>query len=108
MKQGDIYRYAFSPPDKRRPVLILTRNSVMPHLTSITVAAITSNIRGVPSEVLLTPEEDGVLTDCAINAYNIYTVQKARLDSFLTTLSLDRMREVRKAIEFALGFDAMR
>ena len=61
MRQGDIYWYTFRQPDKRRPVLILTRNSVIPCLTGITVATITSNIRGNRSEVVLTPEEDGVL-----------------------------------------------
>jgi mRNA interferase MazF len=107
VNQGDVYWYTFRPPDKRRPVLILTRDSAIPYLTSITVASITSTIRSVPSEVVLTPEEDGVLDDCAVNAYNLQTIQKAKLGSFLTHLSPERMRAVRDAIEFALGFDAM-
>lgn len=107
MNQGDVYWHTFRQPDKRRPALVLTRDAVIPHMTGITIAPITSVIRGVASEVLLTPEEDGVLVDCAVNLDNIQTVQKASLDSFLTHLSPDRMREVRKAMEFALGFDAM-
>lgn len=107
MKQGEVYWHTFRPPDKRRPVLILTRNSAIPYLTGIAVAQITSTVRGAPSEVLLTPGDDGVFEDCAVNAYNIQTIQKTNLDEFVTELSPTRMREVRAAIEFALGFDAL-
>lgn len=107
MKQGDIYWYTFRAPDKRRPVLILTRNSAISFLTGVTTAPLTSRIRDIPTEVVLTPEEDGVAAECAINVDNIQTIQKANLEELLTTLSPERMREVRAAIEFALGFDAM-
>ena len=107
MIQGDIYWYTFRPPDKRRPVLILTRTRAIPFLTNITVALITTTIRGIPSEVVLTPREDGVRSDCAINADNIQTIQKSNLGSYVTTVSPERMREVRSAIEFAFGFDVM-
>jgi mRNA interferase MazF len=108
MRQGDIYWYTFRAPDKRRPVLILTRNSAISFLTGITVAPLTTRIRDIPTEVVLTPEEDGVATECAVNLDNIQTIQKANLDGFLTTLLPERMREVGAAIEFALGFDALR
>ena len=107
MKQGDVYWYTFRAPAKRRPVLILTRNSAISFLTGITVAPLTTRIRDIPTEVVLTPEEDGVATECAINVDNIQTIQKTYLEEFLTALSAERMREVRAAIEFALGFDAL-
>jgi mRNA interferase MazF len=107
MKQGDVYWYTFRAPDKRRPVLILTRNSAISYLTSVTVAQITTTIRGVPSEVVLTPGEDGVIDECVVNAYNLQTIQKAQISEFVTQLSPERMREVRAAIEFALGFHAL-
>ena len=107
MKQGDVYWYTFRAPDKRRPVLILTRTSAIPYLTGITVAKITMTIRGPASEVLLTPGEDGVLEECVVNTDNIQTIQKAQLGNLITELSPERMREVRVAIEFALGFDAL-
>lgn len=97
----------FSSPDKRRPVLILTRSSAIPYLTGITVAAITSSIRGNLSEVVLTPEDDGVLVDSVVTLDNVQTVQKSNLTSYLTTLSSERMREVRRAMEFAFDFAAM-
>src|SRR5919112_5687213 len=99
MNQGDVYWYTFRAPDKRRPVLILTRNSAIPFLTGITVAPLTTTIRGIPSEVLLTPAGDGVPADCAVNVDNIQTIQKAGLGTYLTHLSLERMREVRVAVE---------
>ena len=107
MKQGDVYWYEFRAPDKRRPVLILTRNSAISYLTNVTVAQVTTTIRGVPSEVTLTPGDDGTFEQCVVNAYNLQTVPKKQLRDLITELSPERMREVRAAIEFALGFDAL-
>jgi mRNA interferase MazF len=107
MRQGDIYWYTFNAPDKRRPVLILTRNSALSYLTSVTVAQITTTIRRVPSEVLLNPRDDGVAQECVVNGHNLQTIQKARLGEFITQLSAERMREVREAVEFALGFHVL-
>ena len=107
MRRGEVRWYEFAAPDKRRPVLILTRTSALRFLTGVTVAPLTSTIRNIPSEVLLTPAEDGVLNACAVNLDNIQTVQKAQLGSLLTTLSAMRMREVEQALCFALGMDRL-
>ena len=107
MNQGDVRWYKFRSPDKRRPVLILTRNSAIPVLTGITVAQVTTTIRRTASEVMLTPADDGVFAECVVSADNIQTIQKAQLGELITELSSERMREVRVAIEFALGFDAL-
>ena len=88
-------------------MLILTRSSAIPFLTGITVVPITTTIRGIPSEVLLTPSEDGMFEDCVVNTDNIQTIQKANLNEFITQLSQEKMRQVRAAIEFSLGFDAL-
>ncbi len=107
VNQGDVYWYRFRAPDKRRPVLLLTRTSAIPLLTGITVAPLTTTIRDIPSEVLLTPEEDGVPETCVANTDNIQTVQKDNLESFIASLSPMRMREILDAIRFSLGFDAL-
>jgi len=107
VKQGDIYWYTFRAPDKRRPVLILTRNSAIPLLTGITVAPVTTVIRSIPSEVLLTAAEDGVSEDCVVNTDNIQTIQKANIGAFIARLSPEKMREVGEAVAFSLGFDAL-
>ena len=107
MKQGDIYWHTFRAPDKRRPVLLLTRNSAIPLLTGITVAPITTVIRNIPSEVLLTALEDGVPEDCVVNTDNIQTIQKSNLGAYITQLTPEKMREISDAIAFSLGFDAL-
>jgi mRNA interferase MazF len=107
MKQGDVYWYTFRAPDKRRPVLVLTRSVIIPLLTSVTVAPISTNIRNTPTEVFLSPE-DGLFEDCAVNLDNIQTVPKSRLDEYIATLEPEVMREVRAAIAFAFDFKALR
>jgi len=104
VKRGEVRYYKFRRPDKRRPVLILTRSSVIPFLGEVTVAPITSTIRGIPSEVALTTE-DGMREDCAINLDHIQTVSRGKIGALITTLRADRLREVRAALLFALGFD---
>lgn len=103
MNRGEIRWYQFSRPDERRPVLILTRDSVLQYLGEATVAPVTSTIRGIPSEVQL-GVVDGMPRDCAINLDHVQTVSRARLGSLVTTLSTHRMRQVREALLFALGF----
>jgi len=101
VERGEIRLYRFGPPDKARPVLVLTRNSAVPYLTNVTVAPITSTIRGVPSEVVL-DTADGMKKPCAINLHNIVTVAKSGLGRRVAALGDDRMREVCGAIAFAL------
>lgn len=104
MERGQVRWCQFSSPDKQRPIIILTRDSSIRHLNTVTVVPVTSTIRGVASEVRLSIE-DGLLTDCAANFHNIQTVSKNRLGSYITTLSPERMKEVERAIKFALGFE---
>ena len=79
----------------------------IPFLTALTIAPITSTIRSIPTEVVVT-RADGLFTDCAANLDNIQTVHKAKIGGFIGHLSVQRMRGVRKAVEFALGFDVLR
>jgi mRNA interferase MazF len=103
VKRGEIRWYRFARPDKKRPVLVLTRDSVLEYLGEVTVAPITSTVRGIPSEVVLGPS-DGMPRDCAANLDHVQTVSKAKLGSLIAVLPLSRMDEVRKAVLFALGF----
>ena len=57
MNRGEVYWYTFKAPDKHRLVLILTRSAVIPYLNTVTIAPITTRIRDIPSEVLLTADE---------------------------------------------------
>ena len=105
MNRGEVRWYTFRPPDKRRPVLVLTRDSALEVVTGITIAPITSTIRHIPTEVVLTPVEDGVLRESAVNLDNLQTIPKANLGGLITILSLDKMEAVERAICFALGMD---
>jgi mRNA interferase MazF len=101
MKRGEIRWYRFKAPDKKRPVLILTRDSILEYLSEVTIAPITSTIRDIPSEVFLT-KSDGMPSDCVINFDHIQTVSKKNIGSLLTILSPERLKEVREAILFSL------
>ena len=105
MNRGEVCWYTFKAPDKKRPVLVLTRDSAIVVLNSITVAPITSTIRGIPTEVVLTAG-DGMPNTCAANFDNLQTVPKSNIGDRITTLSARRMREAAEAISFALGLDA--
>lgn len=103
MRRGEVRWYSFEPPDKRRPVLILTRDSALSFLSGVTVAPISSTVRDIPTEVFLTPEDDRVPSPCAANLDNVQTVPKQKLGALITTLSAERMVEVERALAFALG-----
>jgi mRNA interferase MazF len=102
--RGDVRLYSFSPPDKQRPVVVLTRESSISRLSRVTVAPITSSQRGVPSEVTLN-EDDGLKGPCAINLHNLVTVSQHRVGKRVAQLSLRRMDEICAALRFSLGCD---
>lgn len=102
--RGDVRLYRFAPPDKRRPVVVLTRDSAIAYLSTVTVAPITSAIRGVPSEVVL-DEEDGMKASCAVNLHNAVTISQDRLGRRVAHLSSLRMCEICAALRFSLGCD---
>ena len=101
MIHGEIRWFKFSYPDKKRPVLILTRSSIIKLLSKVTVAPITSTILGIPSEVNLTID-DGMNKNCVINLDNIQTVDKSQIGGYITTLNFSKLKQVTNAIRFAL------
>ena len=103
MKRGEVRWYVFSKPDKKRPVLILTRDSALEFLGEVTVAPITTVIRDIPSEVLLT-KVDGMPRECAVNFDHLQTVSKGKIGSLIATLSSSKMQQMRSGLLFALGF----
>jgi len=107
MRRGDVRWYKFQNPDKKRPVVILTRNSIIEYLGEVTVAPITSTIRDIPTEVFLS-KKDGMKNDCAINLDHIQTVSKGKIGSLITTISNTKINELHRAVDFALGFDEIK
>jgi mRNA interferase MazF len=102
MKRGEVRWYKFKSPDKRRPVVILTRDSILEYLGEVTIAPVTATIRNIPSEVLLS-RQDGMYNDCAINYDHIQTVSKSKIGSLIATLSQEKLSAIRNAICFALN-----
>ena len=104
VNRGEIWQFSFPTPDRRRPVLVLTRQEIISHLHNVTVAPITTTIRGIPSEVVI-GTECGLKTASAANLDNLVTVPKRGLRSFVGTVSAEVLAEIREALLFALGFD---
>jgi len=100
MKRGEIRWYKFKLPDKKRPVLILTRDSIIDCLNEVSIAPITSTIRDIPTEILLS-KSDGMKNDCAINFDHIQTVSKNKIGSLITNLSSIKLKKVKNAVMFA-------
>ena len=102
MKSGEIRWYKFTRPDKKRPVLILPRDSILEYLSEVTIAPSPSTGRNIPSEVFLS-KHDGMVRDCAVNCDHIQTVAKGKIGTLISALSPEKMKEVREAIAFALS-----
>ena len=103
MKRGEIRWYTFRLPDKRRPVLILTRDDVIDRLNEIIVVPGTRTIRGLTTELILTPE-DGMPVECALNFDHTSLAQRYRIGSVICSLTESRWPEARNALMIACGF----
>ena len=103
MRRGEIRWYTFALPDKRRPVLLLSRDSVLPSLNEVIVVPATRTIRGIDTEVVLT-EDDGMPAACALNFDHVSLARKERLGATLATLKEGRWAEVEQALLVACGF----
>jgi len=104
MIRGDVCYHTFKEPDKRRPVLILTRTDAISFLNEVTIAPITTTVRDNNSSVWLN-ESDGMREAGAINLDHLQTVPKQKLGKIIVHLSDEKMQEVYEAIKFAFGFD---
>ena len=102
--RGEVRLYQFARPDKLRPVVVLTRESAIGYLSTVTVAPITSTVRGVPSEVPL-DVQDGMKGPCAVNLHHAVTVPQQHLGKRVAQLDAKRMRELCSALRFSLGCD---
>ena len=100
--RGEIWSYRFRAPDKRRPVLVLTRQEVIGLLHTVMVAPITSTVRGAPSEVVVGVDE-GLKHSSAVNLDHVQTVEQSRLVGRLGQVGAAKMREVCRALAIAAG-----
>ncbi len=103
MRRAEIRRYTFALPDKRRPVLLLSRDSVLASLNEVIVVPATRTIRGIDTEIVLT-EDDGMPTACALNFDHLSLARKARLGATIARLDESRWPEVERALLVPCGF----
>jgi mRNA interferase MazF len=104
IQRGDIRWFRFSSPAKRRPVVVLGREDVVPFLSQLPVIPISSQIRGLPWEVQL-GVEDGMPTPCVLKPEWILSVERSMLGPTIATLRQARWPEVRTALLRFLGLD---
>jgi mRNA interferase MazF len=90
-------------PGGDRPVLVLTRDPVAERIGSVVVATLTRTVRGLVSELELTPADDGVPTACVVNFDILHTVERAALRRRVTALTPRRMAQVCRVLNDALG-----
>ena len=102
LKRGEIWLYTFKPPDKRRPVLIISRQAAIRFLRRVVVAPVTSTIHGSPAEVMVGVAE-GLKHPSAVNLDHVQTVEQSLLHQFIGTVDAATMRRVCRALAVATG-----
>ena len=104
VNRGEIWRLDLPRPDKRRPVVVISRSSLIPLLHTVTVAPVTSTRRGSPTEVDIGVDQ-GLKHDSCINLCHLFTVPQSSLRRFVGTHGPERMRELCRALAIATGCD---
>jgi len=105
MRKGEVWWARLKPPAGRRPVVLLSRNEAYPVRTAVTVAPLTTTVRGIAVEVNL-GQEDGRPRPCAVNCDSLLTIPKAYLESRISRLSERKIEEIHRAIRFALDISS--
>jgi mRNA interferase MazF len=100
--RGEVWLHRFAPPDKRRPVVVISRQDVINLISTVLVAPVTSTVRGLPSEVPL-DVADGMKGPCAVNLDHVHAVRKTDLSRCVATLDPSRMTEICRAMSVAIG-----
>lgn len=104
MQRGEIWWAELPKPAGRHPVILLSRDKAIAIREFVTVAAVSSTIRNIPTEVLL-GKEDGMPKTCVVNLDVINTIPKTLLVKCISKLSKDKLLKVESALKFALGLD---
>ena len=103
--RGEIWLLDLPRPDKRRPVLVLSRPSLLQALHTATVASISSTLHDSPTEVKLGLDV-GLKRLSSVNLANLFTVRKSALRQRVGSVDPDKMREVCRALILACGCDS--
>ncbi len=102
MRRGEVWWAKLPLPVGRRPVVLLSRNEAYAVRNAVTVAEVTSIMRGIPVEVELGPE-DGLPKKCVVNLDTIATIRKDLLIERIAILRDEKVEQINLAIKFALS-----
>lgn len=103
-QRGEVW-WCEPPEIGRRPVVVLSRDAAIGKLRRTLVGPCTTTIRGLPSEVVLEPEEDPVPRRSAVNLDSVESVAVGLLVERLGRLSDERMRQLCSALAVAVACD---
>jgi mRNA interferase MazF len=107
LRQYEIWWASLQPPVGRRPVLLLSRDSAYAVLNKVIVAEVTSTVRDIPVEVRLGRRE-GLQQACVANFDNLHAIARADLRSRIGTLAAARVRDVKRALGYALNWPELK
>jgi mRNA interferase MazF len=105
MNRGDIWSIDLGGRIGRRPVVVLTRQNVLPYVDKVTVAEITTKGKGYPTEIDI-DQKANLPKASLVQADNVHTVPKQRLDKYVGTLDRETMREVSRKVILALELES--
>ena len=104
MRRAEVWWANLPEPVGRRPVVLVSRDDVQSVRALVTVAPVTTRVRGIPTEVALGKHE-GLPRPCVANADALATIPKRTLEQYAGTLSAAKTTALDDAIRFALGLD---
>jgi mRNA interferase MazF len=102
LERGEIWLYEFHKPEKRRPVVIISRQEVIELIDTVMVAPVRSSIRGAPSEVVVGTVE-GLKHESGVSLDHVQTVEKRRLRGYVGRLGPSKMAAICRALAVATG-----
>ena len=105
MNRGDVWLINLGGRIGTRPVVIFTRQNVLEYLNKVTVAEITTKGKGYPTEIFI-DQKANLSKPSFVQADNLHTVPKNRLERYLGSLDPDTMRNVSRKLVLALGLES--
>ena len=101
MQRGEVW-WLEEPSSERPPAVVLTRQVILDRLSQITVAAVTTWRRNLPTEVALTVDH-GLPRSCVVSLDDLHTILRGFLTERITTLDEVTMSEVCQALRVAVA-----
>ena len=100
-KRGDLWQADIGGKAGKRPVLVLTRSGVIPYLSKVVVAEVTTQGKGYPTQVAI-GQHGNLPKNSFVSAESLHSLPKDRLKRYLGELPPDLLEKVSRAVSFAL------